>query len=94
MSDKSRLLEELQYFTRHGYAWPGGYPMYALTEDCGVLSHDAVVENYALIRRAMRDGGDKQWNVIAVLINLEDDNLVCDHTGERIESAYGEEEEA
>tara|TARA_Y100001963_G_scaffold106161_1_gene146683 strand:+ start:415 stop:624 length:210 start_codon:yes stop_codon:yes gene_type:complete len=30
------------------------------------------------------------WRVIAVGVNWEDENLLCDHTGEKIQSAYGE----
>ena len=83
-------IETLKEFTRNQYAWPGGYPMFALCADGGVLSHTAVKDNYRLIRESMRDDNDKQWQVVAIDINWEDAELYCDHTGDLIESAYGE----
>ena len=72
------------------YAWPGGYPLYFVTRDGGALSFDAVQDNLALVLADMRDGsGD--WAVTAVDINYEDVELACDHTGEHIPSAYGDD---
>ena len=87
-------MNRLKYFVRNKYAWPGGYPMFAVTKDGGVLSHEAVRENYPTILRAIRSGADPQWEVVGVDINWEDANLFCDHTNQRIESAYAEEETA
>jgi hypothetical protein len=70
------------------FAWPGGYPMYYITSDGGVLSPKAVVENESLCS----DPDDPQWHIIGHQINWEDENLTCDHTGDRIPSAYGEDE--
>lgn len=83
--------QQLKQFARDKYAWPGGYPMFAITSDGGALSHSAVIENYRLIRESMRDGSGSGWNVVAVAINWEDSDLYCDHTGERIESACSDE---
>jgi len=83
-------IDTLKEFTRNQYARPGGYPMFALCADGGVLSHKAVKDNYRLIRESMRDSNDKQWQIVAIDINWEDAELYCDHTGELIESAYGE----
>ena len=75
------------------YAWPGGYPLYFITSDGAALSFDTVKENYRIIlqsvRHQMRDG----WQVVACEINWEDSGLYCDHTGQRIQSAYGDDEE-
>lgn len=68
------------------FAWPGGYPLYYITKDNGVLSPEAVEEN----QRLTNDPDDPQWFVVEVRINEEDTNLICDHTGERIPSAYAE----
>lgn len=70
------------------YTWPGGYPMYYITADGGVLCPDCA-------RMAEREGlsgdpDDGQWNIVAGEVNWEDAGLVCDHCGERIQNAYGE----
>lgn len=73
------------------YAWPGGYPLYFITADGGALSFDAVIENAGLIRDAViTQDTHSGWCVCAVDVNWEDTDLVCDHTGNKIESAYGE----
>ena len=80
-----RLMREGQY------AWPGGYPRYFVTTDGGVLSFEAAKECRrqileALARQDQRSG----WGVAGVDINWEDPDLVCDHSGQRIECAYGD----
>lgn len=85
-----KILERLEYFKDHPYAG-AGYPQYAVTADGCVLSHSAILEQWRLIKQATEEPGtDKQWEVIRIGINWEDDYLYCDHTGEKIESAYGE----
>ena len=87
-------IKKLKQFARDKYAWPGGYPMFAVCADGGALSHKAVIDNYRIIYRATQNKGtDRQWEVVGVDINWEDPDLYCDHTGQRIESAYCEEQE-
>lgn len=74
------------------YAWPGGYPLFFIMADNEPLSFEAAKENKREIIAAIKEGGwDKQWTPVAVEVNWEDENLYCAHTGERIESAYGED---
>ena len=72
------------------YAWPGGYPLFFVTSDGAALSFDSAKENARTICQAIRDGDHCGWRVVACEVNWEDGNLVCDHSGELIESAYGE----
>jgi hypothetical protein len=69
------------------YAWPGGYPIYFITSDGGVLSFKTASEERRQIIQSIghdiRDG----WKIVAAEINWED-ALTCDHTGEQIECAY------
>ena len=65
----------------------GGYPLFYLTADGGVLSPQAVQENLELCR----DEHDPQWYVVGADVNWEDASLFCDHTSQRIESAYAED---
>jgi len=73
------------------YAWPGGYPLFFITSDGGALSFAAVRQERRQILEAIRDHSRDGWRVVAVEINYEDSFLTCDHTGEWIESAYGDE---
>lgn len=72
------------------YAWPGGYPLYFITDDGAVISFHAAKYHRRDILEAiahkLRDG----WRVVAVDVNWEDETLTCDCTGEAIPSAYGE----
>lgn len=84
---------ELKNALRAGpYAWPGGYPVYFVADDGEALSFNAVRENYKLVLRAVREQATNGWSVIGVDINYEEQDLTCAHTGERIESAYGEQQ--
>jgi hypothetical protein len=72
------------------YAWPGGYPLYFVTKDGAALSFDAAKENCELITGSIDDDSNDGWQVICCAVNWEDSELICDHTGEKIESAYAE----
>ena len=70
---------------QHPYAWPGGYPRYAITEDCAALcKHCCAAEKEAIRSTDGEDG----WCVISTAINWEDPELHCNNCGNRIESAY------
>lgn len=68
------------------YAWPGGYPIYYLCEDGGILCPDCA-------RQAEKEGlstpDNPQWHIVGAEVNWEDAHLNCDHCYKRIESAYG-----
>ena len=82
--------ELAQGLVEQPYAWPGGYPRFAITRDYGCLCKKCVKDELPLIKAA-GDDADAQWEVIAVEINWEDNSLYCDHCGDRIESAYAED---
>ena len=70
------------------FAWPGGYPVFYVTHDSGVLCPKCVDENFDQCC-APEDHG---WFVTGHDTNWEDPHLYCDHCNSRIESAYAEEE--
>lgn len=72
------------------YTTVGSYPVFFLTDDGGALSYDCAFEEVFIIARAIRDESSGGWRVVAFDVNWEDPDLYCDHTGERIESAYAE----
>tara|TARA_R100001530_G_scaffold135198_1_gene111825 strand:+ start:937 stop:1305 length:369 start_codon:yes stop_codon:yes gene_type:complete len=73
------------------FAWPGGYPLYFITSDGGALSFKTAREEFNLIAQTIADKANDGWQVIGCEINYEDDSLYCDHSSERIESAYGDD---
>lgn len=87
------------------YTGLGGYPKYWITEDGDILSHRACLENALAIGRAIRGdskradvdparfySSEPQWRVIGCDVNWEDPDLMCDDSGELIQSAYAEDE--
>jgi len=75
------------------YAWPGGYPLFFITSDGGALSFKAAKANRRAILEAIRDRDSSGWRTVAFDVNWEDNSLYCDHTSERIESAYAEDDD-
>ena len=68
------------------YAFPGGYPIYYLSRDNGVLCPECA-NDY----KKGRDN-EEQLKPVEVDINYENDSLYCDNCGRRVESAYAEDE--
>ena len=86
-------ISDFRKAVRNGpYAWPGGYPLYFVTSDGAALSFKAAKAERRIILEALRDN-DKRcgWHICGVDINWEDAELICDHTNERIECAYGDD---
>ena len=66
--------------------------MFFLTSDGGALAFETVRAEFNLIARSVRDNCQDGWQVVACDINYEGP-LHDDHTGEEIESAYGDADE-
>ena len=73
------------------YAWPGGYPLYFITSDGAALSFEAAKTERRNILQSIAHRTNDGWRVIGADVNWEDQELTCEHTGERIPSAYGED---
>jgi hypothetical protein len=94
-------ISDFRKAVRNGpYAWPGGYPLYWIMADGSAIAFDVARVSYEGRRmlEALRDNATgnwparaDEWRPVAIEINWEDENLVCDHTGENIPSAYGED---
>lgn len=69
------------------YAWPGGYPMFAVTSDGAALCHRCCKSESRSIGSTYGTDG---WAIAGLAANWEDAELHCDHCGKRIESAYAE----
>jgi hypothetical protein len=87
MTTQSKSLRLADQLAASPYAWPGGYPLHAVTTDGAALcKHCAKTERESIATTAGSDG----WCVTALDVNYENPQLYCDHCGERIESAYAE----
>lgn len=87
MTTQSRSLRLADQLAANPYAWPGGYPLFAVTSDGAALcKRCCAAEREAIGTTTGSDG----WCVVAVAANWEDPALFCDHCSDRIESAYAE----
>jgi len=86
-----RTLSDFRRAMRAGpYAWPGGYPVYFVTADGAALSFQAARDNRREILDAIAsDDNGGGWRVVGADLALEGP-LFCDHTGQPIETAYGD----
>jgi hypothetical protein len=82
--------EKLKGFIRMPYAWPGGYPLYAVMGDGEAICKNCAKKEYRIILSDTIQGYSKQWQVIGIDVNWENDKLACSHCGSIIESAYGD----
>ena len=72
------------------YAWPGGYPCYFITSDGAAISFDAARKERRNILESIATRSNDGWRVVGLDINWEDTDLYCEHTNNKIQSAYGE----
>lgn len=70
----------------------GGYPLFALTADGGILCPHCCRENAKRIvhETVFSSFPDEQWTVVAVDVHWEGSPLQCDNCYESIDSAYGD----
>lgn len=75
-----------------GFVWPGGYPLFLICADGGVLCFDCARKEARNVLDAIHcDDRHSGWRVVACDVNYEDQELNCDHCGERIAPAYGDD---
>lgn len=85
MTTQSKALRLAYQLAREPFAWPGAYPLFALTSDGAALCPTCCEsEREAIATTTGQDG----WNVVALEVNWEDAELFCDHCNSKIESAY------
>lgn len=84
---KIQDIERLSDGTLPAYAWPGGYPIYYLAADNGVLCAKCANE--------FTEGRDteEQLKPVAADIHYEGADMHCEHCNVVIESAYGNPDE-
>ncbi len=72
------------------YAWPGGYPLYLVTQDGAALCFKCAMKEYRQIAWDFQKRCSTGWRVAGCDVNYDDKGLACDHCGKQIESAYGD----
>lgn len=76
------------------FAWPGGYPIFYVFTDGGVICPDCANRNIDEIDEANRGGYNRNshggWAVDAMDVNYEDTDLICDHCHKSIPAAYAD----
>lgn len=88
MTTNQEWIAEMQKTGKYDYGTDlGGYPLYYITADCGVLCPKCANENF----ERTTDKDDPQWFIVDVAVNWEDEELICDNCNEHIESAYGDD---
>ena len=85
-------LRAAKQFARAPYAWPGGYPLAAITADGGCLCASCVKKEWRLICAEHFENTNCGFRIAGIDVNWENPDLYCDHCSEQIESAYGESE--
>ena len=90
MTQNGKRILRVKDFAKHPYAWPGGYPCYAVTSDGAVLCHACVKREIRLIITAIAQDLRDGWQIAGIDINWEDPTLSCDHCSKPIESAYAD----
>jgi hypothetical protein len=88
MTTQSTSLRFADLLSAEPYAWPGGYPRYAITSDGAAICPKCAATERELI--ATTTGSDG-WCVVGLDINWENDSLHCDHCSDQIPSAYGDD---
>lgn len=87
-----RNISDFRRAMRNGpYAWPGGYPLYFVCADGEALSFKAArAERRNILQAIAHNDTRSGWFVVGVDVNWKDGELVCAHSGERIQSAYAD----
>ena len=96
MTSKRTLeaLRDAKHVARERFAWPGGYPLFLIMENGGVLCPACIKSEWKQIARntlTYRRGHCTGWESAGGAINWEDPALFCDHCNAHIPSAYGAE---
>jgi hypothetical protein len=84
--EQERSKGAAQLVARERFAWPGGYALFAVTNDGGVLCADCVRSEYYQVAYSRRYNVDDGWNIVAwdSMAN-NDEPVTCDHCGRTIE---------
>ncbi len=72
------------------YAWPGGYPLFAITDDGTALCFACLRAEFRSVADSVANDLRDGWKVTGIDINYDEPDLCCAHCSKAIESAYDE----
>ena len=78
-----------EYLESGGYAWPGGYPIYAIMDDSELMCVDCCKKEEQVHEEGESDG----WQFMTAEVYWEGPDLICCNCNKALESAYGDPEE-
>tara|TARA_R100001377_G_scaffold51740_1_gene30280 strand:+ start:56 stop:316 length:261 start_codon:yes stop_codon:yes gene_type:complete len=81
------ILHKVKEAIRHHYAFPGGYPLFAVTADDGALCCTCLSVEFKNICYSINEEINDGFRVADVVINYESE-ILCDNCGNDIEKAY------
>lgn len=90
MSTVKEILNKVKQAIREPFAWPGGYPCFALMKDGEFLCADCAKSNFRSIVDSTKHNYNDGWCALGSEINYEGTHY-CGHCSAELESAYGEE---
>lgn len=90
--DTIARLAEIKDLARQPYAWPGGYPRFAIMSDGESLCPDCVKSEWSLVAPAIAEKDGSGWDAIGTDVNWEDSTMCCTNCNKAIPSAYGDDE--
>lgn len=93
-TDRAELLQVMEKDSIPPHTWPGGYPVHAIAADGGTFCPDCANGKNGSRCCEQLDPDcpdDKQWNLVAVDINWEDDDMMCAHCGKKLEPVHERE---
>jgi hypothetical protein len=77
-----------EYRENGPYAWPGGYPIYAIMDDGSLLCHKCCCEE------PVHEGGEADgWRFEDAGVYWEGRSDYCSHCNTVLESVYGDPDE-
>ena len=84
---------ELRKYIRTKYAWPGGYELFGICNDGGVLCCDCMRLEYYQIAYSRRHQINDSWRVVAIDCAANYDSLIyCEHCNKTIVEDWQTEE--
>ena len=81
------ILHKVKEAIRQPYAFPGAYPVFAVTTDGGALCCTCLSVEFKNICYSINEDLDDGFRVQDVVINYEAE-ILCDSCGNEIEKAY------
>jgi hypothetical protein len=77
---------------RDKYAWPGGYELFGICNDGGLLCCDCMRKEYFQIAYSRKYSINDGWRVLAVDCSANyDDYIYCEHCNHTIVDRFNEE---